>query len=90
MIIFIDETRFFTVLQRLIGRKVKVKSADSLKEPGLTAADMVAGAFLYTQSGKETKFYALIKNKIISEKIINWKEAKRKFIEGLKNSPEPV
>ena len=51
---------------------------------------MVAGAFLYAQSGKEAKFYALIKNKVISEKIINWKEAKRKFIEGLKNSPEPV
>ena len=86
----VDETKFFEILQKLIGRKIKATSADSLREPGLTAADMVAGAFLYAQSGKQVKFYEIVKTKVISEKVVNWKEAKRRFVEALKNSPEPM
>jgi len=82
----VDEKNLFSVLQELLGLKLKIRSADSKKEPGITAADMVAGAFLYAQSGKTEKFYRLVKEKVISEKVINWKEAKKNFIEALKNS----
>ena len=86
----VDETKFFEILKKLLGQKLKIKSGDSTKEKGIMAADMVAGAFLYSQNGKTDKFYNLVKNKVISEKIINWKEAKRNYCEALKNSPEPM
>lgn len=86
----VDENSFFKTLQKLLGRKCGLESADSRKETGITAADFVAGAFLYSQNGKSTQFYKIIEKKIISEKVVNWKEAKKKFIEALKNSPEPV
>lgn len=82
-----DEKNLFRTMEKLFGKKLKIRSGDSSKELGIMAADMVAGALLYKQTGKMNDFFDLISNKIASEKIINWKEAKRNFIERLKNSP---
>ena len=86
----VDETTFFKILRQLLDSKNKTTSADSKKEPGITAADMVAGACLYSQVGKDRQYYELIKRKVISEKSVNWKEAKKRFLQAIKNSPEPV
>lgn len=79
-----DENTLFTTLGKLLRKKITTKSADSLKEPGITAADMVAGSFLYLINGKVAKYYDLIQEKIVSRKEINWKEAKRNFLHVLK------
>ena len=49
---------------------------------------MVAGSLLWKQTGKDNQFYKIIKGKIVEEKIVNWKEAKKWFVK--QNSLEPV
>ena len=41
-----DERKFFLTLENLFGKSLSQESADSLKNPGITAADMVAGSIL--------------------------------------------
>lgn len=79
-----DEKKFISFLKKLFALDLDIASADSAKNPGVMAADMVAGSFLYNQTGKNNRFYRLLAGKIISEKTINWKEAKKKFIEAIK------
>lgn len=76
---------FNRTLQKLLDKKVLLKHVDSEKDIIVDNADMVAGSALWAYTGKSDKFYKIIKNRIISEKILNWKEAKRKFLEKLKN-----
>jgi hypothetical protein len=46
---------------------------------------MVAGSLLWKYSGKDDRFYNIIKEKIINEKFINWKEARKRFFDKTKN-----
>ena len=57
---------------------------DSLDNIKVNAADMVAGSALWAYSGKRKIFYAQLSDKIIIEKVLNWKEAKSKFYQKLK------
>lgn len=63
--------------------------ADSLKEPVVNTADMIAGSVLWKQTGKDNKFYEIIKSKILIEKTISWKDAKKWFILGEKTPQNP-
>jgi len=76
-----DQKKFNQILINLLGKNFKVFHVDSLEDPRVNVSDMVAGSTLWAKTGKDSKFYDLIKNKIISEKILNWKEVKRKFLE---------
>jgi hypothetical protein len=40
---------------------------------------MVAGAVLANETGKNSEFYKIFEKQIISEKRLNWVEAKRRF-----------
>lgn len=58
----------------------KIEHVDSQKNKKVNIADMVAGAVLAKETGKDTTFYEIIKKKIISETKLNWPEAKRKLL----------
>lgn len=77
----IDQDKFDKVLRNLFKKKLRLLHLDSIQNVEVNTADMVAGALLWKYTGRDDRFYELIKEKIISEKILNWKEAKRKFFE---------
>jgi len=81
----IDQSRFDDILTKLLKRRLKLRHLDSSKNTEVNTADMVAGSLLWKYTGKDNKFYDLIKDKIISEKVLNWKEVKRKFFTEIKN-----
>ena len=79
-----DRKLFDNTLSNLLKYKTSFLHVDSSKDIAVNASDMVAGSLLWKYSGKNDEFYNLIKNKIITETVIYWKEAKRKFIERKK------
>lgn len=74
-----DQEKFNRILNRLLNKQLTFIHADSKVTSAISASDMIAGSVLWCNTGKSSKFYSLIKNKIISEKRLNWKEAKRRF-----------
>ena len=74
-----DQNQFNTILTRLLGFQTEFSHKDSQKNPLINAADMVAGSLLWAQTGKDSKFYEIIKKRVIEEKVINWREIKRRF-----------
>lgn len=76
-----DQELFNTYLKQVIDPKIDIKHFDSQKNPAINAADMVAGSVLWKMTGKSKEFYRLVKNLIVSEKVVSWKEAKRKFFQ---------
>jgi len=81
-----DIEEFDKILQNLLNKKILLKHVDSKKDLAINNADMVAGSVLWAHTGKSAKFYKIIKSKIISEKILNWKEAKRRFLKKIKKA----
>ncbi|MEK7164772.1 MAG: DUF3800 domain-containing protein [Patescibacteria group bacterium] len=80
-----DQDAFNAILSKLIKRPIPFSHVDSRENPAVNAADMIAGSLLYKYSGKDSKFYNSIKNRIMMETVIHWKEAKQRFI-NIKNS----
>ena len=74
-----DQNQFNTILTRLLGFQTEFSHEDSQKNPLINAADMVAGSLLWAQTGKDSKFYEIIKKRVLEEKVINWREIKRRF-----------
>lgn len=83
-----DQDLFNAILSDLLNGRFSFLHVDSNENVTVNAADMVAGCLLWKYSGKSSKFYDLISNRIITETIVRWKEAKRRFIERrqIKNS----
>jgi len=75
-----DQKEFNQTLINLLGERLPFNHVDSQKDSRVNAADMIAGSVLWLKTGRDKKFYQIIKRKIISEKVLNWKEAKRKFL----------
>lgn len=76
-----DQNNFNKTLLSLFDKEFPVVHVDSTRDTRVNVADMVAGSLLWKYTGRNEKFYELIKENIISEKILNWKTAKRKFFE---------
>src|SRR3990167_2001460 len=76
----IDQDRFDSALHRLSDLNVNFKHVDSIQDVRVNVADMVAGSTLWHQTGKDSRYYKIIASKIISEKVLHWKEARRKFL----------
>lgn len=72
-----DNEAFDKHVQRLLNREIQIRYVDSKVEKSVSSADMVAGAVLAKESGKDSRFYQVIKRQIVSEKRLNWVEAKR-------------
>lgn len=79
----VDQNEFDRILQNLLGNELAFSHADSIQRQELSAADMVAGSLLRKYTGKDSQFYELIREHIVVETIIHWKEAKRRFIERI-------
>lgn len=58
----------------------KIEHVDSQKNKKVNIADMVAGAVLAKETGKNSCLYEIFKKRIISETKLNWPEAKRKLL----------
>lgn len=80
-----DLIKFNNVLLKLLGKELPLSHLESEENPEVNAADMIAGSLLWKHTGKNDKFYKIIKDKVISEKIINWKEARKIFFTKTKN-----
>lgn len=74
-----DIEKFNQFLKNLMGKLPKVEHVDSQKDKRVNVADMIAGTVLAKVTGKEEKFYQMVKKQVISETKINWPEAKRKL-----------
>ena len=74
-----DQLAFDKAILNLLGSTPIINHLDSLQNPEINAADMIAGAVLWAKTQKTDRFYKIIKDIILVEKTINWKEIKRKF-----------
>lgn len=74
-----DINSFNRLLENLLHRKLKIVHVDSKKDKKVNVADMIAGAVLAKETGKEQRFYELIQIKIVNERKINWPAAKQRF-----------
>ena len=79
-----DQNVFNSLLSELLDRKFTLKHIDSLEDPLVNIADMVAGSFLAYVRQKNQGFHHLISDKIITENRLNWKEAKRILVNKTK------
>lgn len=79
-----DRRKLEQVLRRILGDSIvdqqKVVFAKSEKEPGLGLADFVAGAFNSAYNQGNDKLIRLIREKIMMEEKILWRELKQKAI----------
>ncbi|OGM29548.1 hypothetical protein A2630_00965 [Candidatus Woesebacteria bacterium RIFCSPHIGHO2_01_FULL_44_10] len=75
-----DITRFNQKLVKHLENKFSIWHVDSQNDKRVNVADMVAGAVLAYESGRDNRFYEVLQRRIISLKHLNWTEAKRKFI----------
>lgn len=86
-----DITKFNRVLRDFLNQDLpSIEHVDSQKDKKVNVADMVAGAVLAKETGKNYTFYEIFKERIISEMRLNWPEAKRRLFCRIKNLPEPV
>ena len=76
-----DINSFNRLLENLLQRSLKIIHVDSKKDKKVNLADMIAGAVLAKETGKEQRFYELIQIKIVNEKKLNWPSAKRRLFE---------
>lgn len=75
-----DIEEFNKNLKALVGKRLPpIEHVDSREDKKINVADMVAGAVLAKEAGKDDRFYRIFKEQIISETRINWPEAKRKL-----------
>lgn len=75
-----DRGNFDRTLCQLLNRKDLIfVHEDSQKIPQINTADMVAGSYLWFKKGKTDKFYKIIKNKVISEKTVTWRQIRTRF-----------
>lgn len=72
-----ENEMFCKRVQELLDKKIQMRYVDSKKEKGVSSADMIAGATLVRESGKDVRFYKTLQKHIVSEKRLNWVEAKR-------------
>jgi hypothetical protein len=75
-----DITKFNKSLTKLLPNLSKIEHVDSIQNQNVNVADMVAGATLASERGKNGLYYDLISKKVMTKKQINWIEAKRRFV----------
>ena len=75
-----DINQFNSSLKLLLPNLPKILHVDSKYNKQVNVADMIAGAVLANETGKSKEYYKMFEKQIISEKRLNWVEAKRKFV----------
>ena len=74
-----DIQEFNHILTALLEKAPIIKHVNSQIEPAVNAADMIAGAFLWKNTGKDDQFFSIIEPKVLSSQKLNWPEAKSKL-----------
>lgn len=74
-----DIDQFNLSLKLLLPNLPKMLHVDSKNNKRVNVADMIAGAVLANETGKNQEYYKMFEKQIISEKRLNWVEAKRRF-----------
>ena len=77
-----DERDFNKFLKKGVGKNVSfnIQHIDSQQNFIVNLADFAAGAILAKYNKNNFQFYDIIKENILSEKIVNWPELKRKSL----------
>lgn len=75
-----DLDRFNYALNKIINRQISVLHVQSIKEKRVNIADMIAGATLAKETGKNIQFYKIFEKKVASVKRVNWTEVKKRYI----------
>lgn len=84
-----DLDRFNYSVGKIINKQISILHVQSVEEKRVNIADMIAGATLAKETGKDSRFYEMFERKVVSVKRVNWVEVKKRFI-AQKNLPEPV
>lgn len=74
-----DTQEFNKILTDLFNIEFEIKHVDSARDKRVNIADMVAGAALAKETGKDDRFYTTMEKRVISYKRLNWVEAKKKL-----------
>lgn len=75
-----DIEKFNKTLNDFLKKKLpKIDHVDSQKNKAVNVADMVAGAILAKETGKDSRFYKIFKGRIVTEARVNWPETKRRL-----------
>lgn len=86
-----DIEEFNQTLRAFLGKDLpKISHVDSKRDKKVNIADMVAGAVLARETGKDKRFYEMLRKRIMNESRLNWPEAKRRLLKREKILPEPV
>jgi len=83
-----DQKLFNYFLFQFLKKKIKLVHVNSQEDQRISAPDMIAGSLLWAKTKNDSRFYKIIKNQIISEKMVNWRQIKSRFWN--KKMPEPV
>lgn len=79
-----DKQKLERILRKILGREIidqkRVVFSKSEKEAGLGLADFVAGAFYTAYNRGDYELIDLIKEKIVMEEKVLWREIKQKTI----------
>ena len=84
-----DLDRFNYALSKIVNRQISTFHVQSIKDKRVNIADMIAGATLAKETGKNNQFYKIFEKKVVSVKRVNWTEVKKRFMTQ-KNLPEPA
>ena len=71
---------FNALVRTLVGRDMPIHHVDSMEDKLVNVADMVAGAVLAGETGRDTSFSEMIKRKITSAKRVRWRAVKERFL----------
>ena len=71
---------FNLIIQYIMGKRMTIRHVNSMEDKRVNVADMVAGAVLSKETGKEPRYYEMIASKIVKSKKVKWKEVKRRFL----------
>jgi len=79
-----DLKKFNETLSSLLQKRLVLKHVDSKKDPRINAADMAASATLAFRTGRQPRFYEMLRPKIVSDKNLNWAQVKQEFFANKK------
>lgn len=75
-----DTEAFNTFVRTLVGPDVPIRHVDSMEDKRVNVADMVAGAILASETGRDTRFADMIKRKILRVRRIAWRVVKERLL----------
>lgn len=76
----VDLALFDEVIHAQVREDIPIRHVDSKKNTHVNVADMVAGAVLAKETGKDSRWYEMIREKITRRKRVPWNEVKKRLL----------